>query len=291
MIDGYDTAALVTAALITFGGAAAILAWGWWAPIAGRVERWAAARRVPLTDESEPYVSRRMRAARRWRCTGVAIAWTLPFGWQVLHRSAYARIDGWVVPGLALALYLAGAVAAEVIAARRLPTGGAAVDQREVTAYLPASLLRWPTRLAAASVVLAGSAWLAGPVDDGRSLPAALQAGLAVVSVAVVAPSRWLPRYIVSRRQPFVSSALIRADDGLRSWSAHACVAAVLSAQLLVISQQASGLAHQLATPSRWVLLALALASLAIAIGVVQVVSGPDWRWTVRRDLPSGAGG
>ncbi|QGG96149.1 hypothetical protein [Actinomarinicola tropica] len=291
MIDGYDTAALLTGIAISFGGAAAIWAWAWWAPIDGRVRRWAAARAVPLTEATRPYVTTRMRAARRWRSAGVGLAWTAPLLWELVHRSAYADLDAWVVPSLALALYLSGAVAAEVVAARRLPPGRAAMDAREVAAYVPSALLRWPPRLAVASVVVAGWAWSIGAVDDSRAHPAALHVVVAAAVLAGVGASRWIPGYIVSRRQPVVAPEMTRADDALRSWSAHSCLGAILAAQMALLGQQAFGLAYQVGTPLRWALLAVAVTSIALAIGTFQVASGPDWRWTVRRDLPSGAGG
>ena len=286
MIEGYDGGALVAWALASIGGAIVILLWGFVRSVDGRVERWAASRAVPLTAETRPYVTRRLRSSRRWRTAAVVVAWLLPFAWTAAHRSAYATLDVRVVASTLLLGYLAAVLVAEIVAARRLPRGrGAVLDTRRVDQYVPRVLFAWSGRCAATSVAVATAAILVVDPEPGRPFRAATQAALAVASVGALVAARAASTFIVSRRQPVVSRELLRADDALRSWSAHSCIGALLTAQLLALSQQLNDVIVVVDGPVRWVLGAVATVALCAAAGTIQVVGSPEWRWRVRRDV------
>lgn len=293
MIDGYDTTTLVVGTVLFLGSATLIVGWGWLGPLHGRADRWATSRSVVLTDESRPYVMRRLRSARRWRTTAVAIAWVSPWAYQIARRSAYDSLDhAWAV---LLGGYLLGVIGAELWAARRTPRGrGALLEPRDVNQYVTPSLFTWCRRSVIASAAVTSFASFAPVQDDpttGWVWSTRTHAAWSVVAVGLLGAAHLLARLIVSRRQPYRGEGLTRADDALRSWSAHACVGACLGALLLIVSNQL----WNIAAWSDWTLLRWsgAVTSFAIActaIGTIQVTTGPDWRWTVRRDGLAGEG-
>ena len=137
-------------------------------------------------------------------------------------------------------------------------------------------------------MVVATAALLVVDPEAGRPFRAATQAALAVASVGALVAARAASTFIVSRRQPVVSPELLRADDALRSWSAHSCIGALLTAQLLALSQQLNDVISVVDGPLRWFLGAVSAVALFAAVGTVQVVGSPEWRWRVQRDVAIG---
>jgi hypothetical protein len=222
VIDGFDGAALLAASLYGLVPAALFLWWGF-RPLGGRVDSWAAARGAPLTEETRPFVTAHLQRARRWRTVGFTLGWLAPYLLLLVTRSAYVQ------PGLnPLALmaggYLLGALGAELWAARNSrPSGAAVIDSRDPGRYLPARARLWVRGAAATAAALAVVNYaLSGTVADGTVPDGWTLARSLLVALGLLVAAETLPRLAIRRRQPFVSEALLRADDAVRSWSVHA---------------------------------------------------------------------
>jgi hypothetical protein len=284
-IDGLDPAALLVVTALTLVPAALFLWWGF-RPLGARVDLWARARGVPMTDETRPYVTARLHRARRWRTVGFTLGWLVPYGHLWLTRSAYDRPS---LGSLALVGYVLAALAAELLPRRRSVSGAAELSVREVERYLPTAALRWVQVVAAASVVVAAAyAGLPRRQVAGWPDPGWIALGTVVVLTLLVA-AQTLPRLVVRHPQPFHTTDLLTADDALRSWSAHAVTGALLGTMLMILSRQVV----QLGTGSdvqllRWTGPVGGAVLFVLGIVAFQSLSGYDWRWQVsRRPVPA----
>jgi hypothetical protein len=199
----------------------------------GGLERWAERFGAPLTEETVPYLQAHLRHGLRWRHglgAAVFVATSLlPGVASIAWRTSTPR---WIAL-VGFGGYLVGATAAEL---RRwaMPagrSGRAALVSRRVTDYVPA----WPLRIiGVVSIVVAASAAVAMHArridpDSARYGESAttLLAGVAAVACVVVLVGVTLLT-IAGRRQSSDSPELLRADEALRSHSAHIVAALAL---------------------------------------------------------------
>ncbi|HEV2809913.1 MAG TPA: hypothetical protein VGV93_05895 [Acidimicrobiales bacterium] len=284
VIDGFDGAALLAASLSALVPAGVFLWWGF-RPLGRRVDAWAAARGVPLTEQTRPFVTAHLQRARRWRTVGFTLGWLTPYLLVWVTRSAY---DQPAMNPLAVTAggYLVGALGAELWATRRnRPSGAAVIASRDLDCYVPARAMIWVRGAAAAAAVLAVFNYaVPGKVAGNTAPEPLLLARTVLVALVLVVAAEVLPRLAIRRRQPFVSAELLRADDAVRSWSAHAMTGVLLALLLLTVAGQLFSLGRVMeSTVSRWAFYLLGLAIVAVAIGAFQHLSDYCWRWQVRR--------
>ncbi len=284
IIDGFDGAALLAASLYALVPAGLFLWWGF-RPLGRRVDAWAAARGVPLTEQTRPFLTAHLQRARRWRTVGFTLGWLTPYLLLWVTRSAYDQPE---VNPLAVTAggYLVGALGAELWATRRSrPSGAAVIASRDLDCYVPARVMIWVRGAAAAAAVLAVVNFaVPGKVAGNTAPEPLLLARTVLVALVLVVAAEVLPRLAIRRRQPFVSAELLRADDAVRSWSAHAMTGVLLALLLLTVAGQLFSLGRVMEpTVTRWTFYLLSLAIVAVAIGAFQHLSDYCWRWQVRR--------
>ncbi len=280
-IDGLDPTTLVVTTVFSLVPAILFLWWGF-KPMGARIDVWAQARGVPLTDETRPSVTARLHRARRWRTVGFTLGWLAPYAHLWLTRSAFDQPS---LGYLTLVGYVVAALCAELSSPRRSSTSGAAeLSVRDVERYLPTAARKWVHVVAGASVAATAANALLPQRPAGGSPDAGGFALGTVVVLALLVAAEILPRIVVRHAQPFHSSDLLTADDALRSWSAHAVVGALLASMLFVLSRQVM----QLGSESNLQLLRWTgpvTGALLFVLGIVafQSLSGYDWRWHVSR--------
>ena len=284
IIDGFDWAALLAASLYALVPAGLFLWWGF-RPLGRRVDAWAVARGVPLTEQTRPFLTAHLQRARRWRTVGFTLGWLTPYLLLWVTRSAYDQPE---VNPLALTAggYLVGALGAELWATgRNRPSGAAVIASRDLDCYVPARVMIWVRGAAAAAALLAVVNFAVAGKVAGNTAPEPLLLARTVLMVLVlVVAAEILPRLAIRRRQPFVSAELLRADDAVRSWSAHAMTGVLLALLLLTVAGQLFSLGSVMEpTVTRWTFYLLSLAIVAVAIGAFQHLSDYCWRWQVRR--------
>ncbi len=284
IIDGFDGAALLAASLYALVPAGLFLWWGF-RSLGRRVDAWAAARGVPLTEHTRPFVTAHLQRSRRWRTVGFTLGWLTPYLLLWVTRSAYDQPE---VNPLAVTAggYLLGALGAELWAARRnRPSGAAVIASRDLDCYVPARVMVWVRGAAAAAAVLAVVNFAVPGKVAGNSAPEPLLlARTVLMALVLLVAAEVLPRLAIRRRQPFVSAELLRADDAVRSWSAHAMTGVLLALLLLTVAGQLFSLGRVMEpTVTRWTFYLLSLAIIAVASGAFQHLSDYCWRWQVRR--------
>lgn len=287
VIDGLDGAALLATSLSTLVPAALFLWWGF-RPLGRRVDSWAAARGAPLTEATRPFVTAHLQRARRWRTVGFTLGWLAPYLLLLVTRSAYDQPQTNPV-ALMAGGYLLGALGAELWAARHSqPSGAAVIGSRGLGQYLPAQVRLWVVGAAAAAAALAVVNYaLSGTVADGAAPDGWTLARHLLLVLGLLVAAETLPRLAIRRRQPFVSGALLRADDAVRSWSVHAMTGVLLALLLLTVAGQLFAMgAIMEPTVTRWTFYLLGLAAVALASGAFQHLSDYRWRWQVRRGVP-----
>lgn len=279
-IDGLNVGGLLVNTLLWLGPAIIALVVGF-RPLGGRVDQWAEARDVPLTAETRPWVTRHLTRARRWRTVGFALGWSSAYVELWIVRSAHEAPE--IVPGwFPVAGYLAGALVAELWAAfRTQPSGAAALTTRRIERYLPTEARRWTWLTAGASVALVPLYAVVPLREDPWVIGLERFALQTMVILALLAANEVVPRLIVRRRQVFHSPELLRADDALRSWSAHAVTGTFLACMLGALSVQTGELRWAEAKLVQWVAYPTSFGLMIIGYLAFRYLSSYDWRWRV----------
>jgi hypothetical protein len=99
--------------------------------------------------------------------------------------------------------------------------------------------------------------------------------------VGLLAAYEVVPRLIVRRRQPFQHADPLRADDALRSWSAHAVTGVLLASMLGAMSIQVGEFRWAELTMLRWFAVPVGFGLMLVAVGSFQLLSSYSWRWRV----------
>jgi hypothetical protein len=252
-----------------------------------RVERWARAHGVALTDETRPVLARYLRNARVYRTWGGVAGAVLP---SLIEYAATGRVqvlgfgtDGTSAPlgfGTIFVGYLVGGLAAEVALVRPVNRArrAASLTRRELTDYLPRRVV-----LAQRGLAAAGSAGILGigvaPFADGVSNPG--PAGLAIGAALVLASAaglEWIERWIVRRPQPYTSEPLIAADDAMRAQSIRAVAGAGLALLLLLCSGVALALQGSESSLLRATMVVPAGVCLILSLLAARDVGDGAWR-------------
>ncbi|HSV67459.1 MAG TPA: hypothetical protein VLJ59_16320 [Mycobacteriales bacterium] len=205
MLALFDTMAylLVPAVLVVAGGAPVRRA---------RLESFAVAHQIPVTEENGPMLVRHLARTRRFRC------WCAAAGWLLAPLPAVAGLPPANPPSWSVLGYLVGALLAELTGRALQPVGPPRADltPRRVADYVSPTARLGPIVLAVLAPLLL-TARLTWPPRDGGwpSDQQVVGTTVAVVLLAVVLVCA--RRWIASRRQPALAEDVRRADDALRA--------------------------------------------------------------------------
>jgi hypothetical protein len=194
---------------------------------------WALAMGFELTPQNGPMVITYLIRTRTLRATGAVIGLLTPIGYAALvGRPLPVPFDWGLID--ALVGYLVGAVVGELTIKRpRGDVQAASLQPRELSDYLPASLLwGWRATAAAAFLVVATFHVLNARAAEPSSMPHPVVIGTTILAVLLTV--ELLQRLIVARPQPAADRDVIRADDAIRSASVHALAGAGAALQLII---------------------------------------------------------
>ena len=236
----YQVLVLAAAGVAAFAG-----------PGARRLDRVAQRWGLPGSEQSRGLLRAYLRRTRRGRAVGVALAAftssVLLYAWSPVV-DATGTVSGPFAPfGIVLLLsgYFTGSALSEVT--WRMPASGArraaGLEVRRRTTYLPSWVTAWQRALAVLALVLLGALLLLvrrpAPEPDVLVRSPAWGSVLAALVVACALLAELGQRRIVTRPQSWTDADTVTVDDAVRAHSQRNLAVAVVSLELLLLTQLA----------------------------------------------------